>query len=114
MSERFEYRVNRQLLQRFWNIGLLLVGIGLLIWVLWLVGASDIQANLLAIGPIWFVLLVGLYLLPQIAFFSGWWVLIDSGLRPSGWPRLFGIYLAGNFINHVLPSGSLAAMEADG
>jgi hypothetical protein len=34
-----------------------------------------------------------------------WWVLMDSEVRVCGFLKLFGIYLAGDTINYVVPSG---------
>ncbi len=99
---------HRGLLKTAWSIGLFLAGISVLTWILWSVGLQAIQANLSAVGASWFVLLIGLFLFAQLAFFAGWWVLIDPPLRVSSWLRLFGVYLAGDSINYLVASGNLA------
>jgi uncharacterized protein (TIRG00374 family) len=70
------------------------------------VGWPAIVSNLSAIGA-WFFLLVGLYLFAQLAFCLGWWVLIDPLPPLSRFPRLFGVYLAGDTVNYLSP-GSFA------
>jgi len=87
--------------------GLLVLGVGGLAWMFWAVGWPAIDANLAAIGG-WFGALVGLYLLAQLAFMLGWWVVIDPGSRPSSFLRLFGVYLAGDAVNYLVPSANLA------
>ncbi len=70
------------------------------------VGWPAIVANLSAIGA-WFFLLAGLYLFAQIAFCLGWWVVIDPRPPLTRFPRLFGVYLAGDTVNYLSP-GSFA------
>ncbi|MFQ5962412.1 MAG: lysylphosphatidylglycerol synthase transmembrane domain-containing protein [Candidatus Methylomirabilales bacterium] len=89
------------------NVGLVVVGIGLIAWMLWAVGWSAIEANLSAIGG-WFVALAAFYLFAELAFTAGWWVLIDREVRHSKFMGLFGVYLAGYTVNYLIPSGNFA------
>src|SRR5437667_7530444 len=82
--------------------GLLVVGLVLLAGILWRVGWPAIAANLAAIGK-WFFFLAALYLLAQLAFCMGWWVVIDPALPPSRFARVFGVYLAGDTVNYLTP-----------
>lgn len=85
---------------------LLAAGLALFAGIFWKVGWPAIAANLSAIGG-WFFLLVGLYLFAQVAFCLGWWVVIDPLPPLSSFPRLFGVYLAGDTVNYLSP-GSFA------
>ncbi len=89
------------------SLGLFVAGIAVLIWILWEVGRPAIEANLAAIGW-WFPGFVGLFLVAQLFFFAGWWILIDHQLVPSNPWGLFGIYLAGDSINYLIPSANFA------
>jgi len=93
--------------KRLGSLGLLVAGIAVLMWILWEVGIPAIEANLSAIGW-WFPGFVGLFLVAQLFFFAGWWILIDTELLPSNPWRLFGIYLAGDSFNYLIPSANLA------
>jgi uncharacterized protein (TIRG00374 family) len=90
------------------SVQLLLLAAGLAVFaaIFWRVGWPAIVSNLAAIGS-WFLLLVGLYLLAQIAFCLGWWVVIEPLPPLSRFPRLFGVYLAGDTVNYLSP-GSFA------
>ena len=85
---------------------LLAGGLALFVTIFWKVGWPAIVSNLSAIGA-WFFLLVGLYLIAQLAFCLGWWVVIDPLPPLSRFPRLFGVYLAGDTVNYLSP-GSFA------
>ena len=98
---------NQGVLRRFGSLGLLILGMGAVVWMVWTVGWEAIQENLSVIGW-WFVFLVGLFLVAQLFFFVGWWAVIDSKLLPLSPLRLFGIYLAGDAINYLIPSGNMA------
>jgi len=89
------------------RVGLLLAGVGLAVWIVRAVGWSAVRANFAAIGW-WFVGLVALYALAQLAFMLGWWIVIERRLRSTGFLRLFGVYLAGDSVNYLVPSGNLA------
>jgi uncharacterized protein (TIRG00374 family) len=93
--------------KRLGSFGLLVAGLAILIWILWEVGRPAIEANLTAIGW-WFPGLVGLFLVAQLFFFAGWWILIDPESLPSNPWRLFGIYLAGDTFNYLIPSANFA------
>ena len=93
--------------KRLGSLGLLLGGLAVFLWILWEVGRPAIEANLSAIGW-WFPGFVGLFLVPQLFFFVGWWILIDTELQPSSPWGLFGIYLAGDSFNYLIPSANLA------
>lgn len=95
------------MLKQLGSAGLVVAGVGLIAWILWVVGWPAIQTNLTAIGG-WFVGLVVLYLFAQLAFMTGWWVLIDPPVRSSHFRNLFAVYLAGDSINYLVPSGNLA------
>ncbi len=86
---------------------LCVAGLTVLAWILWAVGWPAIQANVSLIGA-WFAALVALYLFAQLAFMAGWWLVIDPSLRASGFLGLFGVYLAGDAVNYLIPSGNLA------
>jgi uncharacterized protein (TIRG00374 family) len=81
-------------------------GLALFVAIFSRVGWPAIVSNLSAIGA-WFFLLVGLYLFAQIAFCLGWWIVIDPLPPLSRFPRLFGVYLAGDTVNYLSP-GSFA------
>ena len=89
------------------QVALVVTGTGLLVAIFWLVGLPAIEKNLSLIGP-WFPALVLLYLGAQLAFMAGWWVLMAREIRAEGFLKLFGIYMAGDAINYVLPSANLA------
>lgn len=98
---------NRHRFKRLGSLGLFVAGIAVLIWILWEVGRPAIEANLAAIGW-WFPGFVALFLVAQLFFFAGWWILIDPGLAPSNPWGLFSIYLAGDSINYLVPSANFA------
>ena len=100
MSNVYRYK-------RLGSLGLFVAGIAVLIWILWEVGRPAIEANLAAIGW-WFPGFVALFLVAQLFFFAGWWILIDHKLVPSNPWGLFGIYLAGDSINYLIPSANFA------
>lgn len=93
--------------RRLLSAGLFAAGLGLTVWILWAVGWPAVEANVSLIGA-WFVALVGLYLFAQLAFMAGWWVVFDPHVRPASFLGLFGVYLAGDSINYLIPSGNLA------
>lgn len=97
----------RQVLIQLGRAGLILAGIGLIVWILWAAGWSAIEANLAAIGP-WFVALAAFFVFAELAFMMGWWVLIDPETRQGRFPSLFGVYLAGYSVNYLVPSGNFA------
>jgi len=99
--------LNRHTLKRLGSLGLFMAGIAMLIWILWEVGRPAIEANLAAIGW-WFPGFVALFLVAQLFFFAGWWILIDTKLLPSNPWELFSIYLAGDSINYLVPSANFA------
>jgi uncharacterized protein (TIRG00374 family) len=98
---------NRYRKKRLGSLGLFVAGLAVLIWILWEVGLPAIEANLSAIGW-WFPGFVGLFLVAQLFFFVGWWILIDTELLPSNPWGLFSIYLAGDSINYLVPSANFA------
>ncbi|MFQ5988926.1 MAG: lysylphosphatidylglycerol synthase transmembrane domain-containing protein [Candidatus Methylomirabilales bacterium] len=98
---------SRQVLKQVVNVALVVAGIGLIAWMLWVVGWPAIEANLSAIGG-WFVVLAAFYICAELAFTAGWWVLIDPQLRRSKFMSLFGVYLASYTINYLIPSGNIA------
>lgn len=55
----------------------------------------------------WFFALVALFLLAQMAFMAGWWVLIGARTRRIGFWRMFGVYLVGDSINYFVPPANL-------
>ena len=93
-------------MRRYYHLGMLLVGIGVTGWILWTVGVASVASNLSIIGMRFFAL-VALYLCAQLAFMIGWWVLMDSETQACGFLNLFGVYLAGDTINYLVPSGNL-------
>ena len=97
----------RQVLKQLGNAGMVVAGVGLIVWILWAVGWPAIEANLSVIGG-WFIALAAFYLFAELAFTTGWWVLIDRPLRHSKFVKLFGVYLAGHTINYLIPSGNFA------
>jgi uncharacterized membrane protein YbhN (UPF0104 family) len=93
-------------MKRHIQIGLLLAGVAVTGWILWTVGLATLASNLSIIGP-WVLVFIALFLFAQLAFMVAWWVLMDSEVRACGFLKLFGIYLAGDTINYVVPSGNL-------
>lgn len=98
----------RKVLRQLGNVGMIVAGIGLIAWIIWAVGWPAIEANLAEIGTGWFVALVVLDLFALLAFMAGWWVLIDPHVRQSNFINLFGVFLAGDSVNYLIPSGNLA------
>lgn len=94
-------------LRQLWKIGMVVAGIGLIVWILWAVGWPAIQSNLSVIGW-WFFPLAAFFFFSELAFMAGWWVLIDPQLRRSKFMRLFGVCLAGHAVNYFIPSGNIA------
>ncbi len=84
-----------------------LAGLGVAVWIVRAVGWPAVRANFAAIGW-WFLGLVALYGLAQLAFMGGWWIVIERRLRSAGLLRLFGVYLAGDSVNYLVPWGNLA------
>lgn len=93
-------------MRRRYQIGILLAGIGVTGWILWTVGLATLASNLSMVGT-WMLVFIALYLLAQLAFMIGWWVVMDSEMRACGYLKLFGVYLAGDTVNYVVPSGNL-------
>jgi hypothetical protein len=79
-------------------------GVAFLVWMFRAVGWPSIEANLRSIGA-WFFVLVALWTLPQMAFFLGWWAVMDPRPSLSRLPRLFAVYLAGDSANYLAPGG---------
>jgi hypothetical protein len=92
--------------RRLFQFALLLAGLGLLGWIFTSAGWPAVAANLASIGG-WFLALVGLYLWAEVAFVAGWWLVTEPRLPLSFFPRLLGLYLAGNTANYLAP-GSVA------
>lgn len=93
-------------MKRHYQIGLLLAGVAVTGWILWTVGLATLASNLSLIGA-WVLVFIALFGFAQLAFMVGWWVLMDSEVRACGFLKLFGVYLAGDTINYVVPSGNL-------
>ena len=91
--------------------GLFVAGLAVTVWIVRAVGWPAVRANFAAIGG-WFIGLVALYALAQLAFMLGWWVVIERRLRSAGFLHLFGVYLAGDSVNYLVPSGNLAGEPA--
>jgi uncharacterized protein (TIRG00374 family) len=87
-----------------WALGI--AGLVLFALLLRSVGWPAIVANLARVGP-WWVLLVVLYAIPQSCFALGWRVLFEPLLPLARFPRLLGVYLAGDAAN-VLTPGNVA------
>ena len=87
-------------------MGLLLTaaGVALIVWLARKVGWPAVATNIRLIGG-WFPVLVAIYLVPQAAFFLGWWIVMDPRPEPRELPRLFGVYLAGDSLNYLAPGG---------
>ena len=86
---------------------LMLAGLLGIVWLCGRIGWPAIRANIAVIGQ-WFFLLVVLYLFAQMAFMTGWWVLIGSRARQIGYWRMFGVYLVGDSVNYFVPPANLA------
>jgi glycosyltransferase 2 family protein len=93
-------------MRRRYHLGMLLVGVALTGWILWTVGLATLASDLSMIGTRVLVF-IALYLFAQLAYMVGWWMVMDSELRACGFLKLFGIYLAGDTINYLVPSGNL-------
>lgn len=80
-----------------------------LLGIIWLWGRIGWPAILTNIGLIgnWFFLLIALFFFAQIAFMTGWWILIGSRARRIGYWRMFSVYLAGDSINYFVPPANL-------
>ncbi len=101
--------LTRRRLKLFWSRlqpWFVLVGLSVALWLGGRIGWPAIRANIALIGQRFFLLVI-LYLFAQLAFMSGWWVLIGSRARRIGYWRLFGVYLAGDSINYLLPPANL-------
>jgi uncharacterized membrane protein YbhN (UPF0104 family) len=94
------------MMKRCYQIGILLAGVGVIGWILWTVGLATVASNLSVIGT-WLLAFIALYLFAQLAFMIGWWVVMDPETRVCGFVKLFGVYLAGDTINYLVPSGNL-------
>src|SRR5262245_50908347 len=92
------YSMMKSIKQAAWVV----TGTGLLVAIFWVVGLPAIEKNLSRIGA-WFPVLVLLYLGAQLAFMAGWWALMAREVRAEGFLKLFGIYMAGDAINYILP-----------
>jgi uncharacterized protein (TIRG00374 family) len=88
--------------RRLLRIALVLAGVGIAAALFRSAGWPAIEANLVRIGP-WFLALVALYTLAQVAFALGWWVLLEPRPPASRFPSLFAIYLAGDSANYLAP-----------
>ncbi len=86
------------------RIALFGAGLALLVAILGAVGWKPVVANLERIGG-WFLVLVLLYSLAQMAFALGWWVLTGPGPRPMSFGELFAAYLAGDCLNYFTSIG---------
>jgi glycosyltransferase 2 family protein len=93
-------------MRRHYQLGLLLVGVAVTGWILWAVGLATLASDLSMIGT-WVLVFIALYLIAQLAYMVGWWVVMDAEGRACGFLKLFGVYLAGDTVNYVVPSGNL-------
>ena len=75
-------------------------------WILWTVGLATVATNLSVIGTR-LLAFIALYLFAQLAFMVGWWVVMGADAHACGFLRLFGVYLAGDTVNYLVPSGNL-------
>lgn len=89
--------------KRALRLGLLLAGLGLVVWILRAVGWPAIASNLARIGVEWFLGLSALYGLSLLAFVIGWWLVIDPRPPLRALPGLFAAYLAGGATNYLTP-----------
>ena len=86
---------------------LLVAGLAVLVAILWIVGWPAILANLGAIGP-WFLALVALNLVVQMAFVAGLRLVLEPPLPWSGFLHLYGIYVSGDAANYLAPTSGEA------
>ncbi len=93
-------------MRRCYQVGVLLAGVGVIGWILWTVSLATVATNLSVIGTR-LLAFIGLYLFAQLAFMVSWWVLMDPDAQACGFLRLFGVYLAGDTVNYLVPSGNL-------
>ena len=100
-------------MRRRYQIGILLAGVAVTGWILWTVGLATVASNLSMVGT-WMLVFIALYLLAQLAFMIGWWVVMDSEVRACGYLKLFGVYLAGDTVNYVVLSGNLGGGACEG
>ncbi len=99
-SGRVESRSSRA--RRFVRPLLFVAGLALLFAVFRSVGWRAIAANVSRAGP-WFLFLVAIYAVAQVAFTLGWRAVLDPVPPLSRFPRLFGVYLSGDAANSLAP-----------
>jgi len=93
-------------MRRCYQVSVLLAGVGVIGWILWTVGLATVATNLSVIGAR-LLAFIALYLFAQLAFMVGWWVVMDRDAQACGFLRLFSVYLAGDTVNYLVPSGNL-------
>jgi uncharacterized protein (TIRG00374 family) len=93
-------------MRRHYHLGMLLAGVAVTGWILWTVGFETLASSLSMIGTR-VIFFMALYLFAQLAFMVAWWVVMDSEVRACGFLKLFGVYLAGDTVNYLVPSGNL-------
>jgi glycosyltransferase 2 family protein len=86
------------------RIFLVLLGLGVLGALAALVGWGPIADNLARIGPLYFLVLVGLCGAAQIAFTLGWWCIVGRP-HPMSFGELLAAYLAGDSVNYFTSVG---------
>jgi uncharacterized protein (TIRG00374 family) len=93
------------------RIAWILLGIGLLVFLIYQSGPSRIVSDLSLVGG-------GLAIVIALEFVVdgfntlGWWFTFPPGLRARSLPKLFLVRLAGTALNATLPAGSLGGEPA--
>jgi uncharacterized membrane protein YbhN (UPF0104 family) len=95
------------------HVGSILLGIGLLIFLVWKIGLDALwrDLSLLGWGLVPFVLLEGVVKIFQTL---GWRYCLSPAHRSLPFPRLLAIYLAGNAINYFTPTATLGGEVVKG
>jgi uncharacterized membrane protein YbhN (UPF0104 family) len=95
------------------HVGSILLGIGLLIFLVWKIGLEALwrDLSLLGWGLVPFVLLEGVVKIFQTL---GWRYCLSPPHRSLPFPRLMAIYLVGNAINYFTPTATLGGEVVKG
>lgn len=86
---------------------LLVIGAGLFISLLYWTGPHTLMEHIRAAGPV-LLLVILFYGLAQMSYAQAWRVLLGEDRHKIPFFKLFGVYLAGDAVNYLIPSGNLA------
>ena len=94
---------------RSWKVLSLLIGVGLLYWIISGIDLNDVAGRVLQVGGVGIVIVIGIYFLAFLGDSVSWLLILTSLPVNMTWiRRIFIVRLAGEAFNNAVPAGGFA------